>query len=450
MSRSFYLSWIKSNTPTTERGKPPFPRIKRFSALSLLLVLLFSFTSVVLPGSEALAEDGLTAGTPARVANTDGDGVRLRENASASASVITTIAENELVTIKGGPTKDREGNAFYKVSYEDKTGYAMTQYLIFAGKANKARPLPVGSPAKIANSAGDSVNMRQQASAGAPVLNLLPEGTLFLIMGGPFTDKQDNAFYRIDYKGQVGYVMVAYVAAAPRNSVVSGGGGFLKVTNTDGDPIRFRTGPGRSFEPNGHVYEGQVLKRLSVAVSDDSSNKWYRVERGNETGYVDAAFLRQSEAPSATPPPAAAPAPAPKKPPVLQPPPSNGSLGERVVTYSKQFLGWRYVWGGGSPSAGGFDCSGFVLWVMSQHGIRGGHSVESWVDMGKAVPLPALQPGDVLIWANTYKPGPSHIGIYIGGGRFIHAENESSGVTLTEVGSSYYASRFYAARRIGV
>lgn len=422
----------------------------RSTALTLLLLTLFSFVTVA---PSALAETGLSAGSPARVANTDGDGVRLRESPNTGDNIIQTIDENELVMIRGGLTKDKQGNSFYKIEYNGKTGYAMAQYLIFAGKTTKGvTPLAVGSPGKIVNTDGDGVNMRQQANSGASVLNVLPEGALFTVMGGPFADKQGNNFYRVDFNGQAGYVTIAYVGSAPKNTVVNGGGN-VRVTNTDGDPVRFRTGPGRNFDPNGFVYEGQVLKVLSNPVKDDSGNKWYRVERNGEVGFVDASFLaKTSDAVASAPavsPAKSAPAAKPKAP-VIQPPPSNGSLGDRIVTYAKQFLGWRYVWAGKSPAAGGFDCSGLVWWVLKQFGIQAGASSFDDVNLGVAVPLNAIQPGDILIWANTYTAGPSHVGIYIGGGKFIHAETESTGVTITNMSDEFYATRFYAARRVGV
>lgn len=413
------------------------------SAFTLCLLILFSFVTLA---PTALAEDGLSAGSPARVANTDGDGLRLRQSASASSEVIMTIDENELITIKGGPTKDKQGNSFYKIEYNGKTGYSMVQYLIFAGKTSKGvKALPVGSAAKISSTGGDGVNMRQQPNAGSSVLTVLPEGALMTVLGGPFADKQSNNFYRVDYKGQTGYVTIAFVGAAPKNAVISGGGA-LRVTNTDGDPIRFRTGPGRAFDVNGYVYEGQVLKVLSNPVKDDNGVKWYRVERDGDVGYVDASFLAKTDN---APAPAPA-APAKPKAPGIQPPATNGPLGQRIVTFAKQFVGWRYIWAGKSPAAGGFDCSGLVYYVLTQMGLPAGATAAEDVELGKAVPLNAIQPGDLLIWANTYMPGPSHVGIYIGGGKFVHAENESSGVTITDINEDYYASRFYAARRVGV
>jgi cell wall-associated NlpC family hydrolase len=455
-------------SPWVKASGLSFTRLKksRLLAFTLFFITLFSLTTILIPASAVRADDGLASNSPARVANTDGDGVRFREAPNTGAATITIIPENELVTIKGGQTKDSEGNSFYKVQYQDKTGYAMSQYLIFAGKANPGvAAIPVGNPAKIVNTDGDGVNFRQQANSASSVMAVLTENTLVTSLGGPFTDKENNSFFRVDYKGTTGFVSVAYVGSAPANAITSGGGGNLKVTNTDGDPVRFRSGPGRTFDQVGLVYEGQVVKELGGAVKDDDGGKWFRIEAGGKVGYVIGTYVAATSdapgtpaapaktvapAPVATKAPAKTAAPAPvvtKAPAKVESVASNTSKGEQLVAFAKKYLGWRYVWGGKSPSAGGFDCSGFVYWVLTQNGISAGSSAAGDLSVGTPVSAGNLQPGDVLIWSNTYMPGPSHVGIYIGGGQFIHAENYSTGVTITSVNSAYYASRFTAARR---
>ncbi len=437
-----------SSQSRQQRSQPTdrrfYPRNKKsFAHTALIFSLIFTFMFVT-SAPLALADDGLTVGTSVRVANTDGDGVRLRESGSFAAKVLETVEENELLVIRSGLTKDSKGNNFYKVEYNGKTGYVVSQYLIYAGKvSNGVKTLKAGSTGKVVNTDGDGLRMRQQANAGSGVLNVLQDGAIVTVMGGPFADKQGNNFYRVDYQGQAGYANIAYVNAAPKNAVVSATSGAMRVTNTDGDPIRFRIGPGRTFDTNGYVYEGEVLKVLANPVKDDNGYKWYKVEKGGEVGFVDASYLAKTDAA-----PSAAPAPAPKK---VAPaaPPTNGPLGDRIVSFAKQYLGWRYIYAGKSPAAGGFDCSGFVYWVLTNFNIAAGSTAAGDAEIGKAVPLNAIQPGDILVWANTYMPGPSHVGIYLGGGKFIHAENESTGVTIDGINDDYYASRFYGARRVG-
>jgi cell wall-associated NlpC family hydrolase len=440
----------------------PFKKFQRtaicLAAISFLLLSSLIQSALFGFGLEvASAESGLKAGSQARVSNTDGDGVRLRTAPDAKASTILTLSENWQVTIKGGPYNDSQGNSFYKVEWSNRTGYAMTQYLSYSGKSSagtSSKSLPVGGQVRVSGTSGDGVRMRQQANASASTLSILSENYLLTVLGGPFNDNQGNSFFKVEWAGYTGYVSGTYLTTAPKTAV-AGTGGSMRVTNTDGDPIRFRTGPSRSYDSNGYAYEGQVLKLLAGPFKDSAGNQWYKLDRNGEVGYIDGSYVRRTDQATTTVstnnPPRTTTSNAPvAKPQPIPAPASNGPLGQRIADYAKQFVGWRYVWGGHSPAAGGFDCSGLVYWVLNQNGVSVGSSVGADLAVGSPVPADKLQPGDVLIWANTYTSGPSHSGIYLGGGRFVHAETYSTGVTINNLSDAYYASRFYAARRPGV
>jgi cell wall-associated NlpC family hydrolase len=397
---------------------------------------------------------GIAVGSQVRVTGTDGDGVRLRQQPNASSSVITTLGENWLATVQGGPIKDNQGNNFYKVEWAGRSGYIIADYLTFAGKASTtaasnstAAKFSVGSQVRVNGTDGDGVRLRQQPNPLSPTLQVLGETYLITILGGPFNDSQNNPYYRVEWAGYTGFVSAAFLTTASKNAV-AGQGGNMRVTNTDGDPIRFRTGPGKQFPENGYVYEGQVLKFLAGPQKDTAGINWYRLERNGEVGYVDGVFLQRTTSAVSN---VSQAAPAVKKEiKAIPAPPSNGSLGQRIAEYAQQFLGYRYIYAGASPEIG-FDCSGFVFWIMTQvAGVNPGRTAAANTGVGVAVPREALQPGDIVIFQNTYMPGPSHTGIYIGGGRFVHAENEGSGVTIDNLTDSYYAARWHSARRIGV
>jgi cell wall-associated NlpC family hydrolase len=77
------------------------------------------------------------------------------------------------------------------------------------------------------------------------------------------------------------------------------------------------------------------------------------------------------------------------------------------------------------------------------------HSIGQQASSGQYVSKDNLQPGDLVFFANTYEAGLSHAGIYIGGGRFVHAENEGTGVVVSSLNDGYYGSRYYTGRRVG-
>jgi cell wall-associated NlpC family hydrolase len=76
------------------------------------------------------------------------------------------------------------------------------------------------------------------------------------------------------------------------------------------------------------------------------------------------------------------------------------------------------------------------------------HDMFQQVQMGSPVDRSDLQPGDLVFFQNTFRPGLSHVGVYIGNGQMVNAENESTGVVVSDINSDYYSSRFYAARRL--
>lgn len=121
--------------------------------------------------------------------------------------------------------------------------------------------------------------------------------------------------------------------------------------------------------------------------------------------------------------------------------------GDRVVAVAMTALGAPYRWAGVSPATG-FDCSGFVLWAFSQFGLAVPHSEVGQLNAGARLGANELAPGDIVVFKNTYKPGPSHTGIYVGDGRFIHAVDVGIGVVISNMWDSYWGPRFVAGVRV--
>lgn len=125
--------------------------------------------------------------------------------------------------------------------------------------------------------------------------------------------------------------------------------------------------------------------------------------------------------------------------------PSRGSSSSSsLIDRALSLVGTSYVFGGTSKS--GFDCSGFTKYVYAGSGISLPRTSFDQFASGAAISKDNLQPGD-LVFFSTYAKGASHVGIYIGGGRFVHAANPSSGVKTSSLGDSFYSSRYLGARR---
>jgi peptidoglycan DL-endopeptidase CwlO len=128
--------------------------------------------------------------------------------------------------------------------------------------------------------------------------------------------------------------------------------------------------------------------------------------------------------------------------PTFNPPPPDGSRASQVISIAMQYLGVPYVWGGGSPATG-FDCSGFVMYVFAQIGVSLPHHAAAQYGYGVPVSRDQLQPGD-LVFFN----GLGHMGMYIGGGQFIHAPHTGDVVKISSLYESWYASTWVGGRRV--
>ena len=113
------------------------------------------------------------------------------------------------------------------------------------------------------------------------------------------------------------------------------------------------------------------------------------------------------------------------------------------------YLGIRYKYGGSSPGTG-FDCSGLVHYVVSQAvGLVLPRDTRSLSEVGSRVSSDELQPGD-LVFFNTLRKPYSHVGIYVGDRRFVHAPASGGAVELVNMSERYWRSRFDGARRLSL
>lgn len=117
------------------------------------------------------------------------------------------------------------------------------------------------------------------------------------------------------------------------------------------------------------------------------------------------------------------------------------------VRVASRYAGTPYVWGG--ESRYGFDCSGFIIRVMRDLGYKAlPHSAAEQFKYGTPIAQSLLKPGDIVFFANTYKPGISHVGIYIGKRRFIHAASTRQGTIVSSLDASPYKQKYAGARRL--
>ncbi len=122
---------------------------------------------------------------------------------------------------------------------------------------------------------------------------------------------------------------------------------------------------------------------------------------------------------------------------------------QEIVLQALSFIGVRYRWGGSSPEAG-FDCSGLIRYVYAQvTGQLLPYNTRQLSHTGTTIEKSELQPGD-LVFFNTLRRPFSHVGIYLGESRFVHAPARGGQVEVVDMRSSYWRARYNGARRLAI
>ncbi len=282
-----------------------------------------------------------------------------------------------------------------------------------------------------------SLRLREQPTTASATLAYASEGEVVVILA------QTGSWYKVLYNLKEGYMHADYLNTA---SVENAELGYGRVNDTY---VNMRTGPGTNYASIGKSHTGEMAYVIGL------NKGWYKVIWGNSVCYIRSDFLDLTEAPYEN-------RANPKSPlfflggwstgkPVSATALKNSANyigaapGKTVVDTAMEYIGVPYQWAGTTPA--GFDCSGFTQYVFRQHGIPISRTTTTQYQDGYYVSRSDLQPGDLVFFQNTYRPGTSHVGIYAGNNRFIHASS-SVGVTVTDLDNPYWASRYYGARRV--
>ncbi len=196
--------------------------------------------------------------------------------------------------------------------------------------------------------------------------------------------------------------------------------GFYGVI--DGDVVNVRQYASTDDEVVGKLGYGTPVNVIGYI-----SSGWYKISCGGIEGWIHENYIIT-------------------KPQMYEELPQNSSEGEKIATFAMGYLGYPYVYGASSPETG-FDCSGFVKYVMNSCGYEVNRIAADQAANGRAVSDYELLPGDLLFFASS-EYGIDHVGIYIGNGKMIHASQETTGVIISELSGDYYTNTYVGARRI--
>jgi cell wall-associated NlpC family hydrolase len=304
-----------------------------------------------------------------------------------------------------------------------------------------------GNVAIVSFTDGDGLNLRDAPSLDGAVLLTMPEGASVDVLGSGLIDETGRAWSQVSYAGTQGYSAADYLAAAeppaaeppavppaipvdqpaPEAPAVTA---EAVVGGTDGDGLNVRESAGVDSAILTGLPEGASVTIVGGPVSDANGDPWYQVDADGVVGWAFGAFLVGATAPAA--PPSIAPS----------------EVGAALVAEALNYLGTPYVWAGVTPE--GFDCSGFTYFIVNQVLADDfPRAIDEQLLSGEFVAREDLQPGDLIFLENTYQPGLSHVGFYIGDGQFVSAVNETDGVAIRDLTDSYWSVRYLTARRVG-
>ena len=252
---------------------------------------------------------------------------------------------------------------------------------------------------------GSSLRLRAEASTSADIVATLDKGVAVSVL-----DNTLDGWYQVAFNGNTGFVSADYMVIDQDNVFESYG-----RVNANGVNVRADANT-----------DSEILASIdtdTIVTVNGFVDGWYDVtcKYGTE-GYIRSDFVDLTTS-------------------------STVSSNSGFVDTAKKYLGTRYVYGGAAP--GGFDCSGFTMYVYKQHGYSLPHSASAQWQSGigtRVYSISELQPGDLVFFNDPSRSAGkacSHAGIYVGNGQIIHSSSSrSKGVIISDLTSGYYNTYF--------
>ncbi|MDA1550516.1 SH3 domain-containing protein [Bacillus tropicus] len=360
--------------------------------------------------------------------------LRVRTGPSTSHTTVGSVTKGQVVQVVG------EVQDWFKINYAGQTAYVSKDYVTKGGSSDNATQgnnqnnnqnnnVTVQTGGTYVVNA-TSLRVRTGPATYHSVIGGVLNGTTLNVIGS------EGSWFKVNYQGKTGYVSSEFTKFVKGGTTTpeqpkqpeKPNQGAIGDYYINASALNVRSGEGTNYRIIGALPQGQKVQVIS------ENSGWSKINYNGQTGYIGTRYLSKTPVGGAVD----------NKPNNNQNQNNNNNNtgnnsgnSSSILAYAKSMQGVPYVWGG--TSANGVDCSGYIYHVFKKFG----HNISRQSVAGYWGSLPQTsnpQPGDLIYFQNTYKSGPSHMGIYLGGGSFIQAGDK--GVAIASLSNSYWKSHF--------
>ncbi len=278
---------------------------------------------------------------------------------------------------------------------------------------------------------GDTLYLRREASTQSDIITSAVKGDQVEVTG-----EAVDGWYPVLYGEFAGYMSGEYlrvtlnISAAPEEeipaapveeseSVEAADPASMVYGRVTASTLNLRASASTDAEKVGSAPYGALVEIW------DAADGWYQIVYNGDAAYVSADYVLYDVDPFE----------------VFE------TTGDKIITLAAQYLGCRYSYGSNGPSS--FDCSGFTSYVYKQFGITLNRSAAGQTQNGTYVSRSELQAGDLVLFRHSgSSKAATHVGIYVGGGQFIHASTNDYQVRYDNLDSAYYSGIFIGGRHV--
>ncbi|HHI3609211.1 TPA: SH3 domain-containing protein [Bacillus anthracis] len=362
--------------------------------------------------------------------------LRVRTGPSTSHTTVGSVTKGQVVQVVG------EVQDWFKINYAGQTAYVSKDYVTKGGSSdnvtqgnnqnnNQNNNVTVQTGGTYVVNA-TSLRVRTGPATYHSVIGGVLNGTTLNVIGS------EGSWFKVNYQGKTGYVSSEFMKFVKGGTTTpeqpkqpeQPNQGAIGDYYINASALNVRSGEGTNYRIIGALPQGQKVQVIS------ENSGWSKINYNGQTGYIRTRYLSKTPVGGAVDN---------NKPNNNQNnnqnnnnnTGNNSGNSSSILAYAKGMQGVPYIWGG--TSANGVDCSGYIYHVFKKFG----HNISRQSVAGYWGSLPQtsnLQPGDLIYFQNTYKSGPSHMGIYLGGGSFIQAGDK--GVAIASLSNSYWKSHF--------